>query len=494
MNPGSRRVALFLAGFFVLQVAWVFAVPPFRAIDEFDHSYRATSVAQGEWVAPPAAATRGTGAWVRVPADMVEAAAPECRRLPYTGASECTGTPEGNAVRVASGAGRYNPVFYAVVGTAALPFDGTSALYAMRVAAACVCLGLLFLALVAMRSWARSHWPYLGLAVALTPMVAYTTMVPAPNGVEMMAALALWCALVGLAQRRDPPDRSRLLVITGVAACVLVTVRSLGPLWCVLILATVWLAFRPDAAHVRALVRSRGWIVLSATVVATALSVGWIRVMGSLEIQQTPQHLSAADRLSESVSSILLWTLQSIGAFPLRNQSTHPLVYLSVLLLGGWLLVQAVRRGTRSLQIALLVAIAISVLVPVVITFETLNSNGSAWQGRYTLPYSMGVMVLAGVALDRAAVGVRREALYALGALYAAAQAAAPFLVALHERRYSPGVADGAWVLVPPAVLAVVAFLGAATVWAAASSRQDEQQEVPDDRPQRERGVVGVGG
>ena len=495
MNPGSRRVALFLAGFFVLQVAWIFAVPPFRAIDEFDHSYRAASVARGEWVAPPAAATRGTGAWVRVPPDIVRAAGPECRRPSYTTASECRGTPEGDSVRVASGAGRYNPAFYALVGTVALPFDGTAALYVMRIAAACLCLGLLLMALSAVRSWARSSWPYLATAVAMTPIVIYTTVVPAPNGVEMMAGLTLWCALIGLAARREPSVEARLLAAAGVAAAVLVTVRSLGPMWCALIVLTAWVAMRPDAAHLRRLVlRSRGWIVLVTTAVATALSLVWIRSMGSLEIQQTPQHLTAAERLDVSLNHIPLWIFQSIAAFPLRNQPTNPLVYLAFLLLGGLLFIAALTRANRQLLVGIILAGALTVLIPAVITFETLNANGDAWQGRYALPYSLGVIVLAGVALDRAAFRVRRDVLVVLGAIYAAAQATGPFLVAVHERHWSPGVANGAWVLVPPAVLAVLAFVGAATLWAAASSRQDEPEEVPDDRPQRERGVVGVGG
>ena len=136
-----RAVACLLVGVALIQASWILVVPPFRGIDEWDHAYRATAVAHGEWHADPTKATRDTGAFVRVPDDIVAASRPECERLPYTDAKDCVGTSNGDGTTsVASGAGRYNPVFYAIIGYASLPFEGGSALYAMRAAAALLCL------------------------------------------------------------------------------------------------------------------------------------------------------------------------------------------------------------------------------------------------------------------------------------------------------------------------------------------------------------------
>ena len=55
-----------------------------RGSDEFDHAYRAAAAARGQWGIDPVDATRGTGAFLRVPADIVEAAQPECQDLRYT--------------------------------------------------------------------------------------------------------------------------------------------------------------------------------------------------------------------------------------------------------------------------------------------------------------------------------------------------------------------------------------------------------------------------
>jgi hypothetical protein len=121
-------------------------------------------------VTPPTGATRGTGAIVRAEPDIVEAARAECERLDYTGNAECVGQPRGDYVEIASGAGRYHPVFYAVVGLPTLALDGVAALYGMRLVALLLCLLVLAAAFKAVRAWDE---PLVAGAVlcGLTPMV-----------------------------------------------------------------------------------------------------------------------------------------------------------------------------------------------------------------------------------------------------------------------------------------------------------------------------------
>ncbi len=121
---------------------------------------------------------------------------------------------------VASGAGRYHPLFYAVIGTPALPFHGDTALYVMRAATALLAAAFVWLAIRAASTWARTRWPYLGIVVACTPVVVYSSSIAAPNGVEMMAALALWMSLIGLLLA--PPQEIRRLARTP---------RSRAPPW-----------------------------------------------------------------------------------------------------------------------------------------------------------------------------------------------------------------------------------------------------------------------
>ena len=143
--PRVRPGRTFLLGLCGLFSIWILVMPPFSGSDEFDHAYRAASAARGEWMIDPVNATRGTGAFLHVPADIVDAARRECQRLRYTVHSDCVGKAVGDERIVSSGAGRYHPLFYAVIGTAARPFHGAAALYAMRFATAA--LAAAFLAL-----------------------------------------------------------------------------------------------------------------------------------------------------------------------------------------------------------------------------------------------------------------------------------------------------------------------------------------------------------
>lgn len=59
-TPGPRRFAfLVFLGALLMQAAWIVAVPPFRGSDEFDHAYRAASVADGAWMPTTPAPTAG---------------------------------------------------------------------------------------------------------------------------------------------------------------------------------------------------------------------------------------------------------------------------------------------------------------------------------------------------------------------------------------------------------------------------------------------------
>ena len=114
---------------------------------------------------------------------------------------------------MASGAGRYNPLFYGAIGLPSLLFDGASSLYAMRVAAAVLCSVFLGLAGWSLTRWSRTRWPAVGLVATITPVAVYSTAVAAPNGIEMCSALAVWCALLGLT--RDHLDSPRSATSSG---------------------------------------------------------------------------------------------------------------------------------------------------------------------------------------------------------------------------------------------------------------------------------------
>lgn len=464
---GRRPLLLMMAGFVLIQVAWVFAVPPYGGTDEFDHAYRAAAVARGEWVAPAVDATRGTGAFLKVPDDIVAAAGPQCRALEYTTAADCesSGDRGDGLVAVASGAGRYHPAFYAAVGSVALPFEGHAALYAMRAATAALSALLLAAGVWSLLRWSSGPWPLLGLVVGLTPVLLFSTSVVAPNGVEMTAAVAAWTGTWGLVND-DFAHRGHLLSAV-LGACVLVTTRSLGPLWLGLLLLAV-LAASGGAVFVRgriAQLARDSWVMVAGLVVVgvTLASCAWILSMRSLAVGGggVAADTGWGDGLYHAGVSLPLWVLQSVAAFPHRDQPAPVVVYVAALTLLVGLAAMAARRGRRRVLVIAATVAVVGLVIPFAITLATYADFGLAYQGRYTLPLTIGLPLLLGVAIDgRVRLSQPLRLLVPVAALLAIAHAVSVGGVLSKQRVVSPLTGSPHWPLPPTWSVSVLAALG----------------------------------
>src|SRR4051794_24828144 len=160
--PHSRRrwvPVAFLIGVLLTQFAWAWATPPFRGIDEIDHVFRAASVARGD-VDSTRPSVEGAGALVEVPAELAADARVQCEALASKEPQECvpeSTLPNGD-VLILSTAADYSPVFYKVIGTAAKPWDGYTAVYVMRGFASLINALLLALAAWCLMTRSRTDW------------------------------------------------------------------------------------------------------------------------------------------------------------------------------------------------------------------------------------------------------------------------------------------------------------------------------------------------
>jgi hypothetical protein len=465
-----RAMLLGLCGLFAI---WVLVMPPFAGSDEHDHAYRAAAAARGQWAIDPVNATRGTGAWLEVPSDIVKAARAECEHLNYTKDRDCVGTPAGTGTtRVASGAGRYHPLFYAVIGTVAKPFDGATALYAMRFATALLAAAFVWISARAASCWARTRWPYLGIAVACTPVAIYSSTVASPNGVEMMSGLALWMSLVGLLIAPREHVR-RLAVYAGISGAVLATLRPLGPLWCLVILGAILVAVRSDRGRIKELVRRRAVLASAVLVLVSALQgTAWVLAMDALKVGvEGSGHTSLGHRLHVSATQLPAWILQAIAAFPLRDQATHTAVYACYLILFGIVVVLGLRFGSVRSRSAIALVIAFVLVFPYLTTVQSFDKYSAAWQGRYGLAVAMGIVVLSAYALDRRGYDLRGPMRLLLMLLFVVAQTVAPAYTLRLEVSGSPQVDSGAWVQPSLAVTIIVAGVSAALMWWGAFGR-----------------------
>lgn len=256
-----RAYLIAFVGFFLLGAAWALALPVNGTYDEKQHLVRAWAVWTGQWLPHDRAVDASgietnafTGPRSLLPADA------DCTWIDkpaYKPASCLIDTDDRSSVLVPSAAARYSPVYYALVG---LPLrispDGTGLIWARLLSAA-----LSALLLAAAFALAGPGLLRAAVVLAATPMAMNLDGAINPNGMEISAAVLLYVALL----RKHWPA-------AGVAAALLLTVRDLGPLFAVGVLAVAlfvtgswvrsrafWLPFAGGAAFavVWALVASR---------------------------------------------------------------------------------------------------------------------------------------------------------------------------------------------------------------------------------------------
>jgi hypothetical protein len=493
-SPRRRTFAFVLIGVLLLQAAWMLVVPAFRGLDEHDHAYKAAAVARGDWSTTHEGLRGQWGELVEVPRDLVTAARPVCESLSYTTSANCTAyrAGPGDRVEVTSSAARYNPVFYFVVGSVARPFSGDAALYAMRGAAAAMCAVMLALAAATLRGRdSQGRWAVVGLVAATSPVVVYSTTVAAPNGLEMASAAVVWAAASRLATG-DAGTRGLLVAVT-IGAVPLATVRTFGPLWLCLILVVVLAAFGTE--HLRRLLR-RADARLAAAGIGLAVIGGlvWSAAASTNAPPPADQAGAAASVWTVLPGEVLLWLLQSVGAFPARDDPAPLVVYAAVL--SGWAILVglAARLASRRERAAILAVVAISVLLPSAVTVATYTAVGTAWQGRYSYPVAMGALILAGIALDRADVAAER-ALRVTGVLaaigIAISQVASQLRVLGLDNPTLPLAKATGWPVPAALSVAVLTIAGAVALGCAIADgvRRARRQPVRAPRPE-----VRVGG
>jgi len=235
-----RTFLLSFAAFFLLAAAWAFALPVNGTYDEKHHIIRAYAVVHGEWLsAKPASdgTTYGSEGY-EVPSTLIPGnvdcargrGPASCQTTRPGSSSEAPGPsvgakPKSGMVLLPTAAARYSPVYYLPVGLPLLVSpDRTGILFSRLISAA---LSALLLAAAAAGAVAlRSRLLLAGVALVGTPMAMNLNGSVNPNGLEIAAGVLVFVGVTALL--RGVIGRP-LLVATGIAAFLMLTVRQLGP-------------------------------------------------------------------------------------------------------------------------------------------------------------------------------------------------------------------------------------------------------------------------
>ena len=432
-----RRVWLLcLAAFGLLMLGWSLAMPADGTTDERQHLERAYGVVTGHILAPRDVDPmfhRPSGL-VTIPKSLLPSN-PNCPYFPnyhpalgyIARAANCQEqTSEDNHARmqVASWVGRYNPVYYALVGAPLRLFPdmrgillarGLAALYAAAFAATAAAIAL----------WTGRALLLAGVFAVVTPTVVALGSTVNPNGIEITAALLFWVCLVDLARPdlagagpagRRVPERL-LVVLAMVAGATLLTVRALGPFWFALALATA--AYVAGRTRVRALTRRRSVRVAGAALVlAGILALAWNVVSGNNVVTKTT--LAAHPKDGRLVTLLRTVLQQRLGgwlyeAVALDFQPSW--VYAAWIAVAAALVVPALLLAERRIVLAAVGAAVVSLGVTVYLDVHYLSTLGWSQFGRYFIPGLAGVAVLGGGVAGTRLPGLLRRRLVVLTAV-----------------------------------------------------------------------------
>lgn len=399
---GRLRWWLPFVSFLLLGSAWAVGLPLHGPPDEVDHIDRAAAVARGEIVARSGAYVNGTGGVVTAPTIFrVLGSANTCFAGHPEVPASCLvpGPASSQPTPVASGAARYFPLYYFLVGLPSLPFPNAFGWYAMRIVSLAVNAAIVAGAFAATAGLARGSLVRAGILTATTPMTYFLAGAVNVNSWEISGAIAVWVGgLVLLLAPPAGPALRTLVLWMMLSAVLMVTSRGLSPLWLALI-GLVLLVAAPLPA-VRAALDSRAVRAgLVVTLAATLVAIGWNQWQNALDIGHNAQaQYGLGYRLLEPVHLLTFRLQQMVGVFGWLDTPAPTLVYVAWTAVLGALSVLALAGGRRRLVLALALTAVLSILVPDLLEGMTANRFGFVWQGRYTLPIAVGVPLLAAFA------------------------------------------------------------------------------------------------
>lgn len=470
-GAGAVVVALFACAVFVLGATWAISTPAPSGTDEPAHYIRALAVARGELTGPHALFPfrdplhpdavyfwdQTTRAF-QLPARIAPAATFACTEgdpsLPATcvsgsrckrWAAACTvDPPTTGTVTVVSYLGVYEPTAYVLPGLLAqLANNDVNGLRFARMGSVLLMTALIALTVALLWERRRAAYSLLGLIVATTPMLVSINGVLNANGAEIVSSLTFTAALVRLWRDREAAPRW-VWVAAGISGSVCAFSRFLGPLWIVIDTLTVVaiLGVRPTLGIVRKGGRAAAF-ALAATGSGLLADLIWWQVVVGLPHARRPLSFFT-DNITTQTGYLQTVLQQEIGRFGWGDTGMGSVGYIIWGSMALALLSLAFVVGTPRQRLILGASAGASLVFAVVagsITTVAWDFEGPGILGRYLLPWSVGIALVAGEIVCANVHRLRDLAPRNL-VLYFVAAAAACHAIALWmvARRFAVGV------------------------------------------------------
>lgn len=415
MSSRRPRRSLTLAVLLVslLSGAWALVSPLGSVPDEPAHVIYAAAVVRGQ------VGSGANGRVVDVPAAVAGVSVTTCPAFrPFVTADCIPPIPTGHgSARTESGAGRYPPLYYALVGWPTWFGFDDSVWYAMRLLSCLLAGGLLWLA---SRTWTRDVPAVAGgLVLAGTPMTSFMSGSVNPNGTEIAAGIAVALAGTGVLDqvRRGSVTPHRAVLGLSVPVVYLALARPGSHL---LLIALVGVLGVVGCRELAQLARARSPVLvrpglLAVAAVAFAVLYGRLGAVTSADGVADPVGARAAiATVARGASGYLL---ETVGIFGWRDHA--PPLQLQALWIGmtAALVVAAWFSGQLRERLGLALLLVGSLVVAPVFVFLTLFRDGVGYQARYAMALVEAAPIIAGSILARRGApsgGAGRRSLSAL--------------------------------------------------------------------------------
>jgi hypothetical protein len=398
------------AVFFASSALWSLGIPLGVGADEPTHVVKAAATVRGEFLGEPIAHQALPFTTVRVPEAFAVLANP-CNPFDYL-TPGCTGPPAGSSsgkvVTVVTTAGRYQPLYYLVVGLPTLVSHSPTTVLEMRLLSALICAFFLGLAFAAASRWARSRLLVASIAVALTPATAIWFGLVNPSALEIASAVAVWMTwpiLLSTPPEDAPPG---LLMGTVISSCVLVSCRTISVLWLVLALTCAVLLSKGGLRRWFRVARFRRGlgamgVVIAANIVFVLIAKSYvIWDFGGRKVAPNTSSLEKLRLLFGLWSGVDGYFAQAISALGWFYWPMPGIIEVITLLVVGGLLVFALSHAQRRGILAIAMVGGALILVPVVIPGSQIDHYGEIiWQERYAMPVNVGLPIVCAFALPR---------------------------------------------------------------------------------------------
>lgn len=411
-RSGDMRVWIWSgAVFFVLSAVWSLTTPLMGAPDEDAHAIRAAGIWFGTLTGevettttplddssdPPV--TYRTFSHVEVPRAYDDLRAmPGCFKYFAHISAECAPPMSTDMTRVDSvtAAGTYQPTYYVLVGWPTRLLEPRLAVRLMRLLSAAIGSALLASAMVSARRCARSPVTIIGVALAITPIALFLLGSINPNGLEIAAAIATWAGLFEIWRSDRAIDRS-VVARLAIAASLFALSRPLAPVFVVIAVASTALTCS-TRARAASLMRSQRARIGAAAIIASMVASGiWVlatHANSSYTGTSIPSMTTRA-ALDKHLGRLTMLTEELVGNMGWLDAPIPRGWVWSWLALIGVVVVTALWRGTWRQRLGLSAIIITTLAIPMYSEVTTAQRFGFMWQGRYTLPFAVGVPITA---------------------------------------------------------------------------------------------------